>query len=302
MTNAADSATQTAARADYVARVNRVMDYVEDRLDAPLSLEVLSRVACFSPHHLHRVFAAVVGETPQKFVQRLRVERAAMQLIQNPALTITEISLACGFSSPATFARSFKAALGTSATEWRAGAYQNHRSDVGMTVREQLNRLCADHAFQVSPIATVGQAPAWRVETPGGLATEVLVRELPDVEVAYVRHIGAYRALPEVFAGLFDRLLRWARARDLLRSEPILLSAYRDLPQVTREASLRVDACLSVPAEVPADGEIGRRRLPGGRYAVGHFELETDGFERAWYAMIWCWLPESGYQLDDRPP
>jgi AraC family transcriptional regulator len=50
-----------AARAEYVARINRVMDHIERHLDARLSLDELAAVAGFSPFHFHRVFAAMVG-------------------------------------------------------------------------------------------------------------------------------------------------------------------------------------------------------------------------------------------------
>lgn len=52
-----------AARAEYAARVNRVIDYVERNLDRPLALTELAGVAHFSPFHFHRIFETLVGET-----------------------------------------------------------------------------------------------------------------------------------------------------------------------------------------------------------------------------------------------
>ena len=92
-------------RAEYIARVDRVIDYVERHLDEELSLDKLASVACFSRFHFHRIFGAVMGETLHQFIGRLRVERAALQLVSNPSKSITEIAFDCGFSGPAPFAR-----------------------------------------------------------------------------------------------------------------------------------------------------------------------------------------------------
>ncbi|MBT8338578.1 MAG: helix-turn-helix transcriptional regulator, partial [Desulfatitalea sp.] len=86
-------------------------DYVESHLDDDLTLSSLARVAHFSPFHFHRIFSAVVGESLNRFIQRVRVEKAASQLLLNPKKSITEIALDCGFSSAATFARAFREAF-----------------------------------------------------------------------------------------------------------------------------------------------------------------------------------------------
>src|SRR3954469_21906532 len=106
-------------RREYAARMNRVVDYIQSHLAEPLDLERLAAVACFSPFHFHRLFHAWMGETLQAFVHRLRLERAAHLLLFNPAQSISEIALECGFSPPSTFARAFKTAYGQSATDFR---------------------------------------------------------------------------------------------------------------------------------------------------------------------------------------
>lgn len=67
------------------------------------------------------------------------------------------------------------------------------------------------------------------------------------------------------------------------------------------DPTARVDVCITVPEDVSVDGEIGKTTVPGGRYAVGHFELLPTEYEDAWTAIMGGWLPESGYQCDDRP-
>jgi len=71
-------------REEYVSRINRVIDHIEANLDTDLSLERLAEVAGFSPFHFHRIFRAMMGETLNQFIQRLRIEKAAAQAYQKP--------------------------------------------------------------------------------------------------------------------------------------------------------------------------------------------------------------------------
>jgi len=60
-------------RAEYTARINRVIDYIDANLDKQLTLTELAEVAAFSRFHFHRIFAAMRGETLNHYIQRVRV-------------------------------------------------------------------------------------------------------------------------------------------------------------------------------------------------------------------------------------
>lgn len=76
---------------------------------------------------------------------------------------------------------------------------------------------------------------------------------------------------------------------------------YHDNPEITDEGKLRVSVCVVVPPETEVSGEIGKMAVAGGPYAVGRFELSSDEFAGAWNTLYGVWLPESGYEPDDRP-
>jgi len=114
-------------RQEYVARINRVTDYIRAHLNGDLCLDTLARVANFSPYHFHRVFRGLTEETLNTFIRRIRAETAAMKLINNPKMTITSIAMHCGFSSSAAFAREFKIFFGMSASQFRNGGPQSLR-------------------------------------------------------------------------------------------------------------------------------------------------------------------------------
>lgn len=102
----------------YRERINRVIFHIEAHLGEPMVLEDLARVACFSPHHFHRVFAAFTGEPLAAFIRRLRLERAAQQLLHLDA-PVTEIALGAGYETPAAFTRAFSACFGITPTDYR---------------------------------------------------------------------------------------------------------------------------------------------------------------------------------------
>lgn len=289
---------------EYTARINRVLDHIERHLAEALTLDELARVASFSPFHFHRIFRALRGETLASFIQRLRLERAASQLIHNPRKTVTEVALDCGFSSPSVFARAFRAQFGTSASEWRSAG---GASKPGEADRKdgQANRKACEERFELSSyLHPERHRMTWRIEmNEKKLTAEVKVEELPELEVVYLRHVGPYQGDAALFGRLWGRLLNWAIPRGLFRPpETTMLTVYHDDPEITEGEKLRLSVCLSVPRETLAEGEVGRMTVAGGRYAVARFELRSDQFGDAWNAVYGAWLPQSGYQPDDRPP
>jgi AraC family transcriptional regulator len=132
---------------------------------------------------------------------------------------------------------------------------------------------------------------------------KVEVRDVPKMHVVYIRHIGPYKGDAELFKGLFNRLFTWAGAHELLQfPRTKVLTVYHDNPDVTDDDKLRTSVCITVPENTPVEGEVGAMDIPAGKYAIGHFEIEENGYERAWDALYGVWLTESGYQPEDRPP
>ena len=130
----------------------------------------------------------------------------------------------------------------------------------------------------------------------------VEVKELPEMHVAYVRHIGPYKGDAELFGRLFGKLMAWAGPRGLLRfPETQVLTVYHDDPEITDEEKLRTDACITVPHDTVVEGEIGKTSISAGKYAVGHFEITADEYEDAWKTVYGGWLPKSGHRPDDGP-
>jgi AraC family transcriptional regulator len=258
---------------EYNARVHRVQDYIEENIAREFTLEELAGVANFSKYHFHRIFHSVTGETLFQFIQRLRIEKAAVLLLNHPKKSITEIAMDCGFSGSAVFARVFKENFGVPAGTWRR---LEGRTD---QMRERVERQRA----AMSPVS-------------------VEVVEAKELPVIYIRYSGPFQGDTELFSGLYSRLFAWAGARKLYTpGESRVLCVVHDNPAVTDDDRLRVSCCLTVPAGTVPEGEIGSMTLAAGTYARAEFNIREDEYGWAWAALFQDWLPESGYQPGDGP-
>ena len=88
-----DEYTAPVRDASYVARINRVVDYIDAHLADRLDLATLAGVAHISAWHFHRVFQAITGETPGSWVRRRRLDVAAMRLGASPSTAVLRIAL-----------------------------------------------------------------------------------------------------------------------------------------------------------------------------------------------------------------
>ena len=84
----------------------------------PLCIQRLAKIAGVSAAHFIRTFRDTFGETPHRYLQRRRVERA-MFLLRSTDRSVTDICFDVGFGSVGTFSRTFHAVVGESPTSFR---------------------------------------------------------------------------------------------------------------------------------------------------------------------------------------
>ena len=102
-------------------RMLRARDAMDRDYAKPLDIPALARIAYVSEAHFIRVFRATFGETPHRYLQRRRVERA-MYLLRETDRSVTEICFDVGFASLGTFSRTFTAIVGEPPTTYRRRA------------------------------------------------------------------------------------------------------------------------------------------------------------------------------------
>jgi AraC-like DNA-binding protein len=105
---------------DFNRRLLRARDAMDRAYAEPLDVRAVAAVAHVSPAHFSRSFRDVFGETPHRYLQRRRVERA-MFLLRETERSITDICFDVAFTSLGTFSRTFRQIVGETPSGYRRG-------------------------------------------------------------------------------------------------------------------------------------------------------------------------------------
>ena len=100
------------------ARLRRVKEFVDARMEDDLNLDDMARSVDLSTAHFARMFRKSTGETPHQFVLRQKIERAKV-LLRAPNARILDIAITCGFKTQQHFAQVFRDVCGISPKEYR---------------------------------------------------------------------------------------------------------------------------------------------------------------------------------------
>ena len=102
-------------------RLDRVLGYINDRLDDPITVSDLAEVACVSLFHFARAFSLSMGMPPHAYLSERRLDRARHLLAYSDA-ALADIALTCGFSGQSSFTKAFTRSVGASPGTYRARA------------------------------------------------------------------------------------------------------------------------------------------------------------------------------------
>jgi len=109
--------TVTGGLSPFVLR--NVLGFIEENLAQPLTLADLAGQASLSEFHFARMFRQSMQMAPHQYVMQRRMEKAKV-LVRSTRQPLTEIALACGFSSASHFSNRFRAATGLTPSQLRA--------------------------------------------------------------------------------------------------------------------------------------------------------------------------------------
>ncbi len=280
------------SRREYISRINHVMDYIGRNLDKQIDLAAMAERASFSPYHFHRIFSCIVGETPNNFVLRIRLEKAAIMLLADSKAAVSDISFRCGFVNASSFSRAFKTYFGLTTKQFRGQEKAIYLKD-GIRYGKNCKAVSkiGKHSQQVND-----QFCSVEFNKLIIMNTKIEIKQMPELNLIYCRHMGAFNQIGQAY----EKLFKWAAPRGLVTAATKTVTVYHDDPAITTIDKVRQDASILVEGSVKVEGEIGKSTIPAGKYAVGHFEIKETEFEQAWNT-ICSWLTESGYQPTDSP-
>jgi AraC family transcriptional regulator len=266
----------TAALRNYQARMQRVLDHIDQHLDGDLNLETVSRVAAFSKFHFHRQFMATFGLSVHHYVQLARLKRASRQLATKDAQSITQIAMEAGYDAPDAFARAFRRRFGQSPSSFRKspdwapwlaafGPLDNARSKLMQIIYE----------------------PA-----------DVTIRDVPPILVAVMEHRGDRANIPATI----ERFVAWRKAAGLSPETSPTYNIFRSERTPENPADYSMDICVGTDRPIGADdAPLKAGEIPGGRCAVLRVVNNTHNLEPAALYLYRDWLPASGEEVRDFP-
>ena len=100
------------------ARLRKIEELVQEKMEEDLSLEEMARTAGLSVAHFSQVFRNTTGQTPHQWLLGHRVERAK-EMLRSDDMRVLDVAIACGFKTQQHFARVFRQVYGASPTEYR---------------------------------------------------------------------------------------------------------------------------------------------------------------------------------------
>jgi len=263
---------------EYIKRIQQVLDFIEENLDAKLSLELLSQKAHYSAYHFHRLFATVVDENLNEYINRKRIERIASIILVDSKRPIKELAFTYGFNSDSSFSRSFKKYYGVSPTQFKTKG-KEILSKIGIEVFSTEKYICS-----------IDNLKKWI-----DMNAQITVKELQEIPLAGIMHIGEF----EKIGGFYQQLIEWGHKKEVLSTSNFrAITMYHDNPNVTQLSKVRYSACVTIDKPIKAEGKIRPLSIQKGVYAVGNFILNTDEFPKAWKNLS-MWVLENDCEFRD---
>ncbi|MCL9775170.1 helix-turn-helix domain-containing protein [Vibrio methylphosphonaticus] len=102
----------------HLNRVEKVVEYINNNLDKPLTVAELASISCWSRWQLQRVFQEQTKQNIAQYVRQQKLSRAAEHLLSNES-KITDIALEFGFNSEVSFSRAFKQLFSVSPRQYK---------------------------------------------------------------------------------------------------------------------------------------------------------------------------------------
>lgn len=265
-----------AAHQNYNARMQRVLDHIDQHLDGDLDLDTLSQVAAFSKFHFHRQFVATFELSVHRYVQLARMKRASQLLAAGDAQSVTDIAMDTGYDAPDAFARAFRQRLGQSPSSFRKSPEWEPWLAAFGPLHNARSKL-----MQITYTSD-----------------DVMIRDVPPTPVAVMEHRGD-RAN---FGDTRERFIAWRKAAGLSPETNPTFNIFRSERQPANPADYSMDLCVGTDLPIaPDDTQMKPGVIPGGRCAVLRVVHNTHNLEPAALYLYREWLPGSGEEARDFP-
>lgn len=262
-------------------RIEKLLDYIHDNIQEPLSLDELAAKSCWSRWQLQRVFQAYTGFSVAQYVREIKLSQAALMVLDGKH-RILDVAYEFGFNSEIAFSRAFKQFFGVSPKRYQSNGLKTgiktpltkpiKSSESVFYPENTLYQVRLEHknAFSINGVPSIirglqSAEPDFSSTVP--YAWETFFKQTDLTNVVNVPHIGIIDMSPSQVDG---ELIYWAGVEQVM-------------------------------ADKPSNSELICKKLEIGEcsYAVMPYQGDVDEFHKAVTWLVAMWLPESGYKTVD---
>ncbi len=250
----------------YTEKLNIIIEYIHNNLDKKIAINELARLSNFSPFHFHRIVKALLSESIGSYITRTRLEQAA-KMISYSSSSIEKIAYSVGYEAPSSLSKQFKNHFGISPSEYRK------------------TKVLPLKSQKIMDLNLVIKKP------------KIVVLE--EKKCLFIRMQGNYQQL--------DYSSAWAKLWSIVKTQKLFTAGIEhigisyDDPKVTDDNKIRYDACLLIYKEAKPDGEVGVKRLKGGKFAMFHYTGSYKYLSAVYDYIFNEWLLNNEYELRDEP-
>lgn len=246
--------------------VNRGIDYILNHINENITVEDIANHCNFSRYYFSRMFKIETGEGVYEFIKRVKMEQSAFRLKIDRRRSITDISYDYGYSS-SNYSTAFKRHHKLSPIKFRLGIMQ--KSLINPIYREVLTKL----------------------ESLEECNNKISIKILEDYTAIYERHKGSYGDLSVVWKDFSEKY------KEYVTEETLFFERNYDDPSITNIDECLYDIYMSAPKGCVLENIC---IIKGGKFGVYHFEGEVDKIYTAYQSIFNVWLPQSGFEVDER--
>ena len=258
---------------EWLKKLGKAIDYIEDNLDKEISYDEAARIACCSPYYFQRVFSYVSGVSLAEYIRRRKMTQAAFEL-QRADSRVIDVALKYGYSSPTSFNRAFQNVHGITPTAAKLGG----------------NVLQAYPSIQFKIEITGGSAMAYRIaKKPPLRIVGIRIPLTSDME-------DNLRIVPEFWKALLQGK-QFLEICSLSNGEPrgiLGISVYRNPKDIYYY--------IGVATNSSAPAGMYECEIPAATWVIfendGRFKEDVQSVFKRFYME---WLPFSGYKYAELP-
>lgn len=273
-----------------VADILRLLAAVNDRRSGDVSLAALAALAHRSPFPLHRAFRRVTGETPKAYTARVRLARAAADLLTTRK-PVVEIAFDHGFGSHEVFTRAFARYFGVTPRTYRVRGLHTGPGASGPAA-------AATHAATVTTVAPcIGLYRMTTTERSPSMPVDIFVKDQPEVYALIMRRRISRDEIAATLSEFLPTVFGYAQQHGLAMAGP----PFTRYPEVGMGSLvLEAGVPLVAPPPTPPSEGIEALTIPAGPAAVTVHRGPYDTLPET-YRELEAWLEREG-RTGNGPP